>query len=362
MSFQWQDRDAAARTLGVDTHTLQMWIDDGRAPSRTWQGKIQVLIELLDEPGEPQEPQEREEQKERGERERSKAYQPEHQDQSKPEGDGQEQAERVHAQAATTDLELVSKRELQLAGGMVAAWQRLAETSNQDLARARKVGMLSWSLVAFLIVISGIGLWISTRSVTDAQGRLDATQNKLKDVEQLAEKSTKKADALQAEVLLRSQELAEANANLAATIERANLTRSQADAFAAQHLLTKQLADKQIETAKALADALQKTIDEQKERLAALEAQVKEARQNADALGARLAAGDRQIADQNAKLAALTGQRDEARTKIESLTADHAGAAALIDDLKKQLSAMKTEIDALKRGKEPTATAEKTGN
>lgn len=368
MSFQWQDRDAAARTLGVDTHTLQTWIDDGRAPSRTWQGKVQVLIELLDD--EEQTAEEKAPQESAASPASHRATHDATDDDttisSSDEPDQpqrpREEAQRVHTQTTTTDLELVSKRELQLAGGMVAAWQRLAETSNQDLARARKVGMLSWSLVACLLVISTIGLWLSTRSVTDAQGRLDATQSKLKDVELLAENTTKKADALQAEVLLRSQELAEANTKLAATIERASLTKAQADAFAAQHLLTKQLADKQIETAKALADALQKTIDEQKERLAALEADVKQARLSADALNARLAASDKLLADQNAKLTALTSQRDEAQKKIESLTADHSSATSLIDDLKKQVSTMKTEIDALKRGKEPTSTAEKTGN
>jgi len=380
MSFQWQDRDAAAGTLGVDTHTLQTWIDDGRAPSRTYQGKVQVLIELLDDEPETA----------NTDNDKSFSRRATHDADADTSSTGQsaqdksagdpaastkgnaqpdvheepsEQAQRVYTQAAPTDLELVSKRELQLAGGMVAAWQRLAETSNQDLARARKVGMLSWSLVASLVVISGIGLWFSTRSVTDAQGRLESTQSKLKEVEQVADRQSKKAEDLQAEVSQRSQELAEANAKLAASIERSNLTKTQADTLVSQHMLTKQLADKQIETARSLAQALQTTIDEQKARIAELDADMKAAQQQSEMLKTKLTQSDKQMEDQKASLAQLTTQlatqRDEAQKKIEALTADHTTATTLIDDLKKQVSSMKSELDDLKRAKETTSTAEK---
>ena len=359
MSFEWQDRDAAARTLGVDTPTLQAWIDDGRAPSRTYQGRLQVLIEHIEETDSGSEATTSETKKgenSKGKTQDSHAEVPPRDEQvhGKPytteddedQSQGHERAQRVHAHASTTDLELVSKRELQLAGGMVAAWQRLAETSNQDLARARKVGALSWSLVAGLVIVSGVGLWMSTRSVTDAHGKLEATQEKLKGVERTSEETASRATALQLEVTQRTQDLADANSKLAATVERANLTKTQADAFAAQHLLTKQLADQQIETAKALAAALQSTIDEQKTRLGELEKELA-------AMTTKFATAEKQNAE-------TAQQRDTLQKQIDTMTADQVKATTMIDDLKKQMTTMKTELDKLK--KEPTSTAEKTGN
>ncbi len=471
MSFEWQDRDAAARTLGVDTHTLQAWIDDGRAPSRTYQNRLQVLIEHLDEPDETAGAAN----KQNGKRSNAsgaaggksaggsagsagnssvkgagKANRGSYQGAATPsspsagsssaaggkagidsrpnasgragaatmqgqpagsvvDGDGEDhvqmsggqassgeapsrdddaaqsssgaggtggagantnstasssRAERVHAQATTTDLELVSKRELQLAGGMVAAWQRLAETSNQDLARARKVGTLSWSLVAVLLVAGGIGLWSSTRSVTDALGKLDATEKNLTDAQQaaktLAEDAARKAGLLESEVARRMQELSEANARLAATVERADLTKSQAQAFADQHLLTKQLADKQIETGKALAAALQSTIDQQKARLDELNEQIKAAAAATATLQTRLTEANATAAMQKKALDEAMTERDLLRKQVDQLTADHTTATALIGDLKKQVGAMQTELEKLK--KETTSTAEKPGN
>ena len=359
MSFEWQDRDAAARTLGVDTPTLQAWIDDGRAPSRTYLGRLQVLIEHIeeseaaaeaatDETKKSENPTEKthESQAKASPRKTHEDGKRQVKDEDEAESLGAERAQRVHAHASTTDLELVSKRELQLAGGMVAAWQRLAETSNQDLARARKVGTLSWSLVAGLVIISGIGLWLSTRSVTDAQGRLEATQEKLKGVERTVQETASRATALQLEVTQRTQDLADANSKLAATVERASLTKTQADAFAAQHLLTKQLADQQIETAKALAAALQSNIDQQKSRLSELEKELA-------AMTAKFAAAEKQSVE-------ATQQRDTLQKQIDTMTADQVKATAMIDDLKKQMTTMKTELDKLK--KEPTSTAEKTSN
>lgn len=353
MSFEWQDRDAAARTLGVDSKTLQAWIDDGRAPSRSFQGRTQVLIEHLDdaaaEEAAPDQPSAG-----GGSADAAKAV-----------GHGEaaaaepEPAQRVHAQPASTDLELVSKRELQLAGGMVAAWQRLAETSNQDLARARKVGALSWSLVGVLVVLGGIGLWWSTHSVTDTQGRLQSTQEKLVDVERSASDSQSRAAALQAELNQRALDLADANSRLTATTERANLTKSQADAIAAQHLLTRQVADRQAETAKALIETLQGTIDEQKQRLAAMERDLAADRQTLAKLTEELSAlteRDRQraadAASQKTALEEATKQRDAFKKQLDDAADEKAKSNAAISQLEKQVAAMRAELDR-------TRTAEK---
>jgi DNA repair exonuclease SbcCD ATPase subunit len=373
MSFEWQDRDAAARTLGVDSKTLQAWIDDGRAPSRTNNGRLQVLIEHLDEPDPPAaeeapaEPEKKKQNKQQpdsmmngnGERlhvepsrQRNASSRDMRHEEHEKAPDRQTGSSAQHVRATPTDLELVSKRELQMAGGMVAAWQRLAETSNQDLARARKVGVLSWSLVAVMLVVGGVGLWASTRSVTDAQGKLESTQEKLNSAERAVADTQARAAALQAEVSQRMADLAEANARLSATIERINLTKSQADQLAAQHLLTRQLADKQADTSKSLAETLQGTIDDQKQRIAALEKDLAGARQLAADLTSNMTAMQKKEEAQKAALEDVTKQRDAMRKQVDQLTSDHAAATKMIDDLKKEMAAIRAEM-------ERTKTAEK---
>ena len=210
MSFQWQDREVAAGTLGVDVATLQAWIDDGRAPSRTQGGKIQVLIELLDEEEVAETATEREAasgtskqgstadsnrngsatdnasaasaSSSRAQRiidEEPSAHERVTGNGSGGAADHGTRTTREHADAPT-EIDGVSKRERQLAGGMVAAWQRLAETTGQDLSRARKLSAVSWSLVAVLVIISGVGLWWSTQQVTETRGRNATLENKLK--------------------------------------------------------------------------------------------------------------------------------------------------------------------------------------
>jgi len=343
MSFEWQDRDTAARTLGVDTATLQAWIDDGRAPSRTNQGRLQVLIEHLDEAAE--EPGNHEKKNGTGTKQTASGdARAEMKDGEREAASGLGGGERVETRPAGTDLELVSKRELQLAGGMVAAWQRLAETSNQDLARARKVGTLSWSLVAALTVISGIGLWYSTKSVTDTEGRLTSTQEKLTDVQRIANDTQNRAAALQEEVMKRTQELAEANAKLGGSIERANLTKAQADQLVAQHLLTTQLAQKQADTSKALFDTVQATVEEQKQRLATLEKDLAAAMKREDELKKSAATREESIKE-------ATTQREALKKQVDQLTSDHAKATTMIVDLQKQLTAMQAELDKTKTAK-----------
>ncbi len=394
MSFEWQDREVAARTLGVDVATLQAWIDAGKAPSRHHSGKLQVLIELLDE-GETTAESNATPAGDNG----SAAGASEHastnhatkqgaSDSSAEESVAPESAEPRRFQNATgSELELISKRELQLAGGMVAAWQRVAETAGQDLTRARRVGAVSWGIVAVLLVAGGIGLWASTRSITDVQGRLESTKTKLDEVVSTAVEGEKTLAALQEQLRRRGDDLADANIRLATAIERSDLTKAQADKLAAQHLLTKQIADRQAETAKALTDTLSATIEENKAKLATLEKELAAARLAAQAESAEVRKRETELAGKLAsseklaetltrqatemttqrdnlqkqtetlarQITEMTAQRDALQKQVEKLTTANADATKKIDDLQKQLQATKEQA-----GKSKSAVAEGT--
>lgn len=398
MSFEWQDREVAARTLGVDVATLQAWIDAGQAPSRHHSGKLQVLIELLDE-GETTAETNAPPAGDNG----SAAGAPQHTsaNNSTKQGAGENSAEEsiaaesaeprrfqtTGATATGSELELISKRELQLAGGMVAAWQRVAETAGQDLTRARRLGAVSWGVVAVMLVAGGIGLWATTRNITDVQGRLEFTKSKLDETTRDVEKSQESLAGLQELLRRRTDDLADANTKLATAIERSDLTKAQADKLAAQHLLTKQIADRQAETAKALTDTLSATIEEQKAKLATLEkelaatrlaaqAESAEARKREAELAGKLAGAEKQaeaLTRQNTEtttqrdtlqkqtetlarqITETTAQRDALQKQVEKLNTANADATKRIDELQKQLQAMKEQA-----GKSKNAVAEGT--
>lgn len=405
MSFEWQDREVAARTLGVDVATLQAWIDAGQAPSRHHSGKLQVLIELLDEgetTAETNAPPAGDNGSAAGAPQHTSANNSTKQSAGENSADESVAAESAEprrfqtagATATGSELELISKRELQLAGGMVAAWQRVAETAGQDLTRARRLGAVSWGVVAVMLVAGGIGLWATTRNITDVQGRLEFTKSKLDETTRDVEKSQESLAGLQELLRRRTDDLADANTKLATAIERSDLTKAQADKLAAQHLLTKQIADRQAETAKALTDTLSATIEEQKAKLATLEKELAATRLAAQAesaearkreidagkreaeLAGKLAGAEKQaeaMTRQNTEtttqrdnlqkqtetlarqITEMTAQRDALQNQVEKLNTANADATKKIDELQKQLQAMKEQA-----GKSKSAVAEGT--
>ena len=381
MSFEWQDREVAARTLGVDVATLQAWIDAGKAPSRLHSGRLQVLIELLEEettstnesnaasatsaPGDA-----------RASTSTQASAAAESGKPANTTADAGVSAEAGQSRRVETvggELELISKRELQLAGGMVAAWQRVAETAGHDLNRARKLGAVSWGIVAVMLVAGGIGLWATTRNITDVQGRLEFTKSKLDEATRTVEDGQQSLAGLQEQLRRRTDDLADANTKLATAIERSDLTKAQADKLAAQHLLTKQIADRQAETAKALADTLSATIEEQKAKLAALEKDLAAVRLTAQAeaaetrkretdaskreleLTGKLSASEKQAEALTRQITETTAQLDSLRKQVQQLTAVNSDAAKKIDELQKQLQATKEQA-----GKSKSAVAEGT--
>ena len=140
MAFEWQELDLAADSLGVDAATLRGWIDSGRAPSRQTNGRCEVLIELLDggEDG--------------GGDDAGGASAEADAGASTQTNDANSDRAGGNGSPDAAQVDVVTGRELQLAGGMVAAWQRLAESADQELHRSRRLGALAWSTVAVLVV------------------------------------------------------------------------------------------------------------------------------------------------------------------------------------------------------------------
>ncbi len=73
-------------------------------------------------------------------------------------------------------MQLVHQRELQMAGGMVAAWQRLAESADQELARTRKLNTAAWITVGVLGIAMIAGVGAAVWMVSDARSQRALTQ------------------------------------------------------------------------------------------------------------------------------------------------------------------------------------------
>jgi hypothetical protein len=349
MSFEWQDRDEAARTLGVDVPTLQAWIDDGRAPSRSFQGRLQVLIELLDEEPAAQAA---------GEAASAASTESAKTSPSSPRP-GSDSPEPQRVTASTTEIDVVARRELQLAGGMIAAWQQLAEAANDNLGRARRLGALSWSLVAVMVVLGGLGLWMSTKAVTDAQGRLNAADEKLKLADRNLIEDRNRITALDAELRQRTNDLTEAHGKLAAAMERADLTKAQVDQLASQHALTKQLADRQVETARSLAAVLEATIEQQRKQIAGLETSLAEAKAAAKDAEARwtaaqskaatdAAASAKEVETHRAAAEAAGRQREQLQKQLDDAKSQQTRMASEMAALQKELRELKEELEKIR--------------
>ena len=65
-------------------------------------------------------------------------------------------------------------RQLQLAGGTIAAWQKLADTADTQTLRSRRVAAGALSIVTVLASALLVGTWWSTKTITGIQTALDA--------------------------------------------------------------------------------------------------------------------------------------------------------------------------------------------
>lgn len=254
MAFQWQTREQAAATLEVEPATLQQWIDEGRAPSRTTDGRVEVLIEFPDE------------------------------DESDDAHEAEVVTEHVAGPAVNPTpnaLEVVSRRELQMAGGIAAAWQRLAEQSDHELVRARWMSTLAWSLLAALVVLSGGGIWWATHATLTARAEADLTRQDLTHVTTTAEERAKQINELSQRIAATQQELTQAQADLAATTERAAAAARQLEQADGRHGQT--------------VAAMKETLDQQRQRLTDLQATLSQQRRQNDELTTELARAKEQL-------------------------------------------------------------------
>ena len=286
MSFQWQTRDDAAQTLGVDVGTLQSWIDDGRAPSRSGKHGVEVLIEF-----------------------------PEENDDEPVEAERDAEAANVVEAAATSPssggaLEVVSRRELQLAGGIAAAWQRLAEQSDHELVRARRMGAAAWSLVAAMAAVGGVGIWWGTHATLTARADAELTRTNLSHVTGESGDQRQQIEQMSARLAQMQDEAAKQQASLAAATERSAAAARQLEQAQSQH--------------QQVAAALNQTIDQQKQRLSDLQANLAQQRREHQSLTSQIATLQSQLAEAatageelKRQLAAARGEAQAANTETD---------------------------------------------
>lgn len=264
MSFQWQKLEDAAVSLEVDPETLRQWIDEGRAPARSTDGVTEVLIEYPETPDEPDRPPV-------VEAEFTGAELP-----------GAELPGEHHP------LQIASRRELQLAGTVAAAWQRLAEQAEREVARSRRLGALGWCLVGALALTIGLGVYFTTRATADAEKAAALTQQQLETAEKTRDDFAADKTALAAQIDKLTAELTDLKAQLAAGAER---LKQQADVAAAL---------------RATIDEQSKQLDDLRKQLAAERDRVKTQQKQLDVAGKQAQQDRQQIDDLKKKITDAT--------------------------------------------------------
>lgn len=272
MTFQWQTREQAAATLEVDPATLQQWIDQGRAPSRTTDGRVEVLIEFPDE----------------GDADSHDAAEAEV---------VTEHASGPAVNANAGALELVSRRELQMAGGIAAAWQRLAEQSDHELVRARRLSTVAWCVVALLTLASGGGIWWATHATLTARNEADLTRQDLTHLTTTAEERARQIEQLSARIAAVQEQFTRAQAELAATTERAAAAAKQLEQAGGLHEQT--------------LTVMKQSAEQQRQRLSELQATLAAQRQQNDALA-------RELQSVREQLSSATAAEQEQKSQLSS--------------------------------------------
>jgi hypothetical protein len=360
MALEWLPRDEAARTLGVGIDALQAWIDDGRAPTRTQDGQVQVLIEFTDTSA----------------------------DDGPPEagaGNGHDgAAPRAHAETVVIDdgpterdapgrgrredrVTVVDERQLQLAGGMVAAWQRVAESADQELTRSRRLGTVAWSLVAALVLAGGVGVWRATRAVSSAESDLGLAQYEQKQLAGQVRSASDRATDLDAQLRKLQDESADRQAKLTQAVEKAALASSQVEKLLEQNRLLTEAGRQQSAANAKVLGTLEDRIAAQAQRITALEKALSESNTQLAALGqrlaesqeqltetlkqlrqtdARLTEADRKLSLQRDAASEATRQRDAAGNERDNLRSERDRIQAERDALAEQRAALQSRFDA----------------
>lgn len=261
MSFEWQDIEVAAKTLEVDLATMQKWIEQGHAPSRETDGQVQVLIEFPDDEAGGEEAE--------GGAEQAEAGMGGVEIEADVIDDGEvEREQQVYA------IEQSHQREIQLAGGMVAAWKQLAEAADQELARSRRNGVIAWMVTGVLVFVLLVSWWNLSGDITAAEVRATSAETNLKNVNEKNETQGEKIDALSESLEAIEKELNSEQRQAHATKQRLTGSTMQINRLNEQLESAKQTADLQSDTFKQTQQTLLDTIKTERERVAKLEQQL----------------------------------------------------------------------------------------
>jgi len=280
MSFQWQKLDDAAATLEVDLDTLRQWIDEGRAPTRTTDGVTEVLIEFPDESGD---------------------HAPD------------EAAAEPHIIDADFDdhtphtphaLQVASRRELQLAGTVAAAWQRMAEQAEREVTRSRRISTIGWITVALLTFLAAAGIYYTTRQTADAEKQTALTQQKL-------DTTTASRDELAAENKALNEKLDKLTADL---------NDLKTEHAAAQQRITQ--LEAALNQQKQQTDDLRQTLSDLRSQLKSERDQSAKLNKQLDAAKKQAAQADQQITDLRKQIETLQKPKAEPREASDQDASD----------------------------------------
>ena len=327
MAFEWQPLEQAAESLGVDLETLRGWIDQGAAPTRWQQGREEVLIEFPEEEGDEEAPPNHGE--EAGEEPAA--------DGSSGQGAGPGGPERVRVASAddAAGTELLPPRQWQIATGMVAGWQRLAERTGDDLARARRLAIVAWCLLgAIVVAAAGGAVWGSWR-LANAEASLDRVRATLNERETALKRSRERAEELASKLTAVRGQLAEVGSQSEAIDE-----------------LSRNLAQAESEARREVRQQLRDRIDRQQDKITALTAERDTARQRLAETEKRLAAAQKRAAELEQKRAQHQATLSDQRKALEKRDRKLAAAESELAACRKSLEDCRqnqAELEAARR-------------
>ncbi len=307
MGFEWQTLDQAAATLEVNTDTLQQWINEQRAPSRERNGSVEVLIEFPDDDDtadtdSPQSP----------EPASSEASDPGVSDaEFEAETDSSDDAD---PEDRAGSLEVTHQRELQLAGGMVAAWKRLADTSDHELHRSRKLGILAWSCVVLLLAgCVTIAIW-ATRAESDT----DLVKNQLDSAKGQSSDRGLTITDLRAQITKLNATVADLNTQLRQALNRATTAEQNAQKLSELNKQLNQASTLQQQRHEREVARLELILSQNKTRIENLEKDIDAARKEVQTVNASLATSRKQFNSVNQQL--IDERKDTAnlRSKLDT--------------------------------------------
>ena len=152
MDDKWTTLAEAAVTLNCSVRTIQRRISEGNLETRRRpDGKAEVRLGVTGDAG-------------------------------MSDNDGQETTRQ-----ATTERPTLSDTESDTALAVaVSAWNHATGQADQEIRRVRRWGLAGWATAAVLAITGGVGIWWTTKSITQQQARGDQLAGKLTDTQEAA--------------------------------------------------------------------------------------------------------------------------------------------------------------------------------